>query len=335
MAAPFRHVAILGTGLIGGSLALALKSSNPAARVVGFDLNGESRSGAGGLKTDAGAKAFDDVSGNLARALSGADLVVLSTPVRALELLLREVGTLATPGMVVTDTGGTKQQVLGWAESLLPESIHFVGGDPMAGKVEAGPWEAEAGLFRGATYCLCPLPRTSREAVERVVTLVESVGAVPYFVDAHEHDGLVAAVSDLPYLVSIGVMNSVAADRAWREAATLATGSFATATHLSASDPQMFADSALTNREAVVRQLDRLTEELGRLREQIAAGDESLRQTLAEAQQRHREWLSGRAAEGGAEAPVPIETASMRPASLFFPARLGELLRGRGKEKES
>ena len=335
MATRFEQVAILGTGLIGSSLALALQSTSGAPRVVGFDLNGDSRRGAAGLKTEAGVKAFDDVSGSLPRALQGSDLLVLSTPVRALELLLREVGALATPGTVVTDTGGAKQQVLAWAEALLPESLPFVGGDPIAGKATSGPWEAEAGLFRGATYCLCPLPRTSREAVERMVKLVESIGALPYFVDAHEHDGLVAAVSHLPYLVSVGVMNSAATDRAWREAAALAAGGFATATHLAESDPQTYTDVCLTSPEAIVRQIDRLSRELGRLREQIASGDPSIRQTFAEAQQRHREWLSGRAAEGNAEAPAPIETASMRPSSIFFPARLGELLRGRGKDKES
>jgi prephenate dehydrogenase len=335
MADRFRQVAILGTGLIGSSLALALKSSSAPPRVSGFDLSGDHRRGAADLKTAAGTKAFDDVTGNLPRTLSGSDLVVLSAPVRALELLLREVAALATPGTVVTDTASTKQQVLAWAEAILPESLHFVGGNPMAGKVESGPWEAEAAIFNGATYCLCPLPRTSRDAVEQVVALVEGLGAVPYFVDAHEHDGLVAAVNHLPYLVSIGVMSSVASDRAWREAAALAAGGFATATHLTETDPQLFADICLTSPEAILRQLDRLSETLSRLREQVANGDESIRQTFAEAQQRHREWLSGRAAEGGAEAPAPIDTASMRPSNLFFPARLGELLRGRGKDRES
>ena len=332
MSPSFRQVAILGTGLIGSSMALALKGSG-VQRVVGFDLNSDSRRGASGLKTANGAKAFDQVSGNLAQAVQGAELVVLSAPVRALELLLREVGAIAAPGTVVTDTGSTKQQVLTWAEALLPETVPFVGGHPMAGKVVAGPWEAEAGLFQNATYCLCPLPRTAREAVERVVKLVEGIGATPYFVDAQEHDGLVAAISHVPYLVSVAVMNSVSSGSAWREAAVLAAGGFATTTHLTETDPQMFADICLTNREEVVRQIDRFGEELAALRARIAEGDAGIRETFADAQQRHREWLSGRAAEG-AESQPAVDTSEVRPASLFMPRGLGGLLRGRGKEKE-
>jgi prephenate dehydrogenase len=326
--ARFRQVAILGTGLIGSSLALALKTGRDAPRIVGFDLNGDSRRGAGGLKTAAGARAYDDVYGNLAQAVRGAELVVLSVPVRAIEVLLREVALVAAPGTVVTDTGSTKQQVMQWAEEILPETVQFIGGHPMAGKVNAGPWDAEATLFQETTYCLCPLPRTERAAVERLVELVESLGAAPYFVDASEHDGLVAAVSHLPYLVSAAVMNTAAGDRGWREAAGLAAGGFATATHLTESDPQMLADICLTNREAILHRLDRFSAELARLRQLVEAGDPVLKQAFAEAQDRHRLWLSGRAAEG-VETPRPIDTADLRPQSLFVPARLTDLIRGK------
>jgi prephenate dehydrogenase len=333
MAAPFTRAAIVGTGLIGSSLALALRAGRQPPQIIGFDLNGDSRRGAGGLKTPTGQKAYDEVTGNLPRALRGADLVVLSVPVRAMELLLREIGLLAGPGTVVTDTGSTKQQILAWAEELLPETVQFVGGHPMAGKVLAGPWEADGAIFQGATYCLCPLPRTDRTAVERVVGLVESLGATPYFVDAHEHDGLVAAISHLPYLASVGIMNAVAGGRGWREAATLAAGGFSTATHLTESDPQMFADICLTNQEAIVRQIEGLVEELTSLRSAIATGDAALKQRFDLAQQRHREWLSGRAAEGGEPESPTIDTSAMRPQSLFLPRGLGGLLR-RGKHGE-
>jgi prephenate dehydrogenase len=329
----FEQVAILGTGLIGASLALALKNQRTAHRVVGFDLSGEHRRGAGGLKTTSGLKAFDDVGSNLPKAIRGSDLVVISTPIRSMEMLFREVATLAAPGTVVTDTGSTKQQILAWAEEILPSTVEFVGGHPMAGKVSAGPWEADEALFVNATYCVCPLPRTNRSAVDSVVNLVEGLGAVPYFVDASEHDGLVAAISHLPYLVSVNVVNAVSGGRGWREAATLAAGGFATASHLTESDPQMFTDICLTNRDAVLGQIDRFTEELGRVRQAIADGDVSMKQAFERAQASHREWLSGRAAEGG-ETREPIDTSSVKPQSLFMPGRLGDILRGRGKEKE-
>lgn len=333
MAQRFETVAILGTGLIGSSLALALKAPKQPPRVVGFDLSGDSRRGAAGLKTSAGVKAFDQVVGNLAQAARGADLIVLSTPVREMELLFRELRVLAKPGSVVTDTGSTKRQVLAWASELLPQSVAFVGGHPMAGKVSAGPWEADGALFQNAVYCLCPLPGAEREAVDRLVKLVRELGATPYYVDAAEHDGLVAAISHLPHLVSVCLVNSVAGGPAWREAATLASTGFATASHLSEGDPQMFADICLTNREAITWQIDRLVDELTSLRQAIAEGDESVKKVLEQAQRRHRDWLSGRAAEGGTPRE-PIDSATARGPSLFFPSRLGDVLRGRGRGRE-
>lgn len=331
MAARFERVAIVGTGLIGSSLALAVKAQKNPPRIVGLDLNADHRRGAGGLKTTSGIKAFDLVTGNLAEALRGAELIVVSTPVRAMELLFQQIAGLAAPGTVVTDTGSTKQQVLAWAEAHLPASIPFVGGHPMAGKVSAGPWEADATIFQQAIYCICPLPRTERQAIERVIRLVEDIGAVPYFVDAQEHDGLVAAISHLPYLASVAIVNAVAGGQGWREAATLAAGGFATASHLTESDPQMFTDICLTNRDAIIWQLDRLVAELQKLRAAVAAGDPGIKAILELAQQRHRDWLSGKAAEGG-ETPPALDTEAMRPQSLFVPRQLGDLLRGRGKD---
>jgi prephenate dehydrogenase len=331
MARSFKQIAICGTGLIGTSLALALKRSRAGPAVVGFDLNADSRRGAASAKAVSGQKAFDDVSGNLAATLREADLVVLATPVRAIELLLGEVANLAAPGAVVTDTASTKRQVLAWAEALLPESLQFVGGHPLAGKVTAGPTEADGALFERAKYCLCPLARTEREAVERLVELVGSLGATPYFVDAHEHDGLAAAIHQLPYLLSVGAMSTVAEGAAWREAAGLAGADFAAVTHLTESDPEMLTDSVLTNREAVLRQLDRFAEQLTALRTEVASGDEALRQRFTRAQSEHRAWLSGQAAEGG-DSREPIDTSALKPQSMLFGTRLGSLFRGRNRE---
>jgi prephenate dehydrogenase len=299
--------------------------------VLGFDLNADSRRGAAAAKGAGGQKAFDDVSGNLAETLRGAELVVLATPVRAMELLLAEVANLAAPGAVVTDTASTKRQVLEWAERLLPESLQFVGGHPRASRVTAGPTEADGTLFERTMYCLCPLARTEREAVERLVELVGSLGATPYFVDAHEHDGLTAAIDQLPYLLSVSAMSAVAEGSAWREAATLAGTDFATVTHLTESDPEMQADGVLTNREAVLRQLDRFAEQLAALRAEVAAADEALKRRFSRSQTQHRDWLSGQAAQGG-ETREPVDTSALKPQAMLFATRLGGLFRGRSRE---
>ena len=326
MARLFTQVAILGTGLIGSSLGLALKAFKEPPDVVGFDLSGDNRRAASSQK------AVDRATGNLAETVRDADLIVVSTPVRAMEPLFREIGLLAKDGALVTDTGSTKEQVLGWAERLLPSRLQFVGGHPMAGKVTAGPYEAEATLFQNATYCLCPLPRTDRWAVDKMVKLVESLGTSHYFVDAHEHDGLVAAVSHLPYLVSVAIVNAVAAERSWRESATLAAGGFATASHLSESDPQMFADILMTNRDSVLRQIDHFAEQLSTLRGAVERGDEGIKRLLGHAQLRHREWLSGRAAEGS-ERPPAVDVSDLKPQNMLLGSRLGGLL-GRRKLPE-
>jgi prephenate dehydrogenase len=334
MTSSFQHAAILGTGLVGGSLALALKELRTPPRVLGFDLNADSRRGAQQLKTTAGIRAFDGMVGNLTEAVQGADLVVLATPVRAMELLLRELALLAAPGTLITDTGGTKQQVLSWAEAVLPETLPFVGGSPLVFKVESGPLEVDAKLFDRSLYCLCPLARTPQNAVEALVKLVEALGAIPHFLDASEHDGLMAAVSTLPQLTAAAVVNSTVGSRIWREAATMAGGAFATAAHLAQADSDVLADVCLTNREALAWQLDQMIEELRGLKDVIVAGDESLRGQLDRARQRHREWLNGRATVGDEERP-PVDTTGLKAENMFLPSKLTGLFRGRGKSTDA
>jgi prephenate dehydrogenase len=297
---PFDRVAILGTGLIGSSVGLAIKAARPATHVTGYDASGDS------VRRAQRAKAIDR-GASLLEAVREVDLVVLATPVGAMRALFEEIGPVLKEGTVVTDTGSTKARVLEWAQSALPPHVHFVGGHPMAGKTETGPDAADARLFQGAVWCLTPSPNASRQAIDRVVKLVETLGASPYFLDADEHDGLVAAVSHLPYLMSVALIGHLGGERSWRESASLAAGGFAYATHLSDSDPQMFADIARTNRENVVLRIDRYIEALTSLRDAIAADDPGLKQRLEQARALHQDWLSGRAQcltpEAGAELP--------------------------------
>ncbi len=318
----FQQVAIVGTGLIGTSLGMALKRLNPPPRIVGCDLSGDSR------RMASGRKAVDRATGNLLEAVRDADLVVVATPVRAMELIFQEIAMVLRPGTVVTDTGSTKRQILDWAAEHLPANVSFVGGHPMTGRVTAGVGDPDPAIFQNAVYCVVPLASADSKAVDQVVKLVEAIGSVAYFVEPDEHDGLVAGVSHLPYLLSTALMRSVASDRGWREARTIAAGGFATATHLADADPRMFGDVCLTNREQVVRQIDRLTAELDELRQLVASGNESIYQLLEDAQRLHLEWLSGRGAD---EAPT-VSTEDLKPQSLFFPAKLGEMLRRNEKK---
>ncbi len=319
----FQRVAILGTGLIGTSLGMALKRLSPVPYIVGFDISGDSRRAASGRK------AVDKATSHLPEAVRDADLVIVATPVRTSELIFREIAPLIRAGTVVTDTGSTKRQIMDWATAILPQGISFVGGHPMTGRATAGVYDAAADLFENAVYCITPLTSADTKAVEKVVKLVEAIGAIPYFIEPDEHDGLVAGVSHLPYVLSASLMRTVATDRGWREARTVAAGGFATATHLTDGDPRMYADICLTNRDQLIRQIDRVTEELASLRQAIERSDETIYDRFLQAQRLHLEWLSGRGAE---EAPS-FSTDDLKPQSLFLPGKLGDVLRRGGKDK--
>jgi prephenate dehydrogenase len=305
------RVAILGTGLIGASIGLALKALRPTTQVVGYDASGDH------LRRAQQVKAIDRRA-SLRDALADANLVVVSLPVGAMKSLFEEMGPLLPVDALVMDTGSTKARVLEWAAQLLPNGVRFIGSHPMAGKAESGPDGADAKLFQGAVWCLVPLATAPRDAIDDAVRLVESLGAVPYFLDAEEHDGLVASVSHLPYLMSVALIGHLGRERSWRETASLAAGGFAYSTHLTDSDPQMFFDIARTNRDNLVRRLDLYVDELLSLRDAIASDAPDLKEHFEKARSLHLDWLAGRAQGQTAEGDNPLpSTRSMLTGSLF------------------
>jgi prephenate dehydrogenase len=317
------RVAILGTGLIGSSVGLALKALRPQTQVVGYDASGEN------LRRAQSAKAIDRRA-SLRDALADADLVIISTPVGSMKMLFEEMAPLLPVHALVMDTGSTKAQVLRWAEDLLPNGVRFIGGHPMAGKTETGPDAADAKLFNGAVWCLAPLPSAERDAIDEAVRLVESLGASPYFLDPDEHDGLVASVSHLPYLMSVALISHLGREKSWRETASLAAGGFAYSTHLTDSDPQMFADIVRTNRDNIARRLDLYIAELQTLRDAINDDDPELKAHFESARTLHQDWLAGRAQGQPSQCDNPLpSTRSMLAGSLF-----GRLGRDRDKENQ-
>jgi len=305
-------VAILGTGLIGASIGLALKASRPQTQIIGYDASGDN------LRRAQAAKAIDR-RGSLRDALENAELVIVSTPVGAMKALFEEIAPLLPTQALVMDTGSTKAEVLRWAAEVLPDGARFIGGHPMAGKTETGPDAADAKLFQGAVWCLAPLPTVEREAIDEAVALVDSLGASAYFLDPSEHDGLVASVSHLPYLMSVALIRHLGNERSWRETASVAAGGFAYTTHLTDSDSQMFYDIMRTNRDNIVRRLDLYIAELLALRDLIESDSPELKAAFEQARMLHQDWLAGRAqgqvVEEG-ENPLPT-TRSMLTGSLF------------------
>ena len=285
-------IAVIGTGLIGTSLALALKQAQiKNLELVGTDYDHAARSGA--QKRNA----FDRVENGLNAAVQDAEIVILATPIMAMENLLRTIGPQLTEGCVVTDVGSSKKVVLAWADQHLPQGVEFVGGHPMAGKETAGPEAADGDLFRGKAYCIVPGPRAGQQAVSEVTTLAEAVGARPFFIGVDEHDSFAAAVSHLPFLMSVALVGCTSKSVNWEDIAQLASSGYKDMTRLASGDPVMHRDICVSNPQPIVAWIDAFIRELYEVRK-LLDGDngprgEDMRQVFEEASSARAHWLAG------------------------------------------
>ena len=275
-------IAIAGLGLMGGSLGLALRGQ--VRRVIGVARRDAV------LEQALASGAIDEGYTSLAEAAPQADILVLATPVRVILAHIAELIPLASAcqGLIVTDMGSTKAQIC-QALAALPAAFQPIGGHPMCGKESSGLEAAEAGLYRGATYVLCPLPRTGPATLARITELVEAVGARPLTLEPQRHDRLVAAISHVPYLIALATFGA-AAELAGEDATVwqVAASGFRSTTRLAGSDDQMMTDILLSNPEAVLAHLARVQAGLERLAAQVQAGDEAALRAAAVAARRKR-----------------------------------------------
>jgi prephenate dehydrogenase len=280
----FQRVAIVGLGLIGGSMGLALRQRHAAQEVVGSDL------GRGVIDQARKIGAIDHGYTSLADTVRGADLIILATPVGAIRTLLQNLASMASPGAIITDVASTKSQVVSWAEEFLPDTISFVGGHPMAGKEVSGVEAADPDLFKKRIYCLTPTKKTPPSALNRVLALIEVLGGRVRFLAPVEHDGQVAQISHLPFVASAALMKAVAESESWGDSALLAASGFRDATRLAAGNPEMYRDICLTNHEAVVRALDEYLAQLRLFRDYIEAYNPKLEELFMRSQQQRQQW---------------------------------------------
>lgn len=297
-----QKVTIIGLGLIGGSIGLGLKrwSNNSGKRedvleITGFDIDLQNQNFA------KKAKAVDRTEWSIVKAVENADLIVLAIPPRAVREVMESIGSQLRPGAVVCDVASTKADVMTWASELLPDSVHFVGTHPMAGgsqSIEA----ADAGLFDGATWCVVPSVKADEAAVQTVLGMVNALGAEPMFVDAHEHDGFVGAISHLPFVLSAALMRAVSSDPAWRDMQLLSASGFQDVSRLAGGSPEMHRDICATNREAVVRWIDEAVDQLRHMQSLVAAGtsetDETLLRVFEEARDARAQWATRERRDG-------------------------------------
>jgi prephenate dehydrogenase len=335
-----QRVAIIGLGLIGGSIGLGLrqwsaqnaKSGSPALEIVGFDSDLDQQGYAKKLG------AVDKTEWELRKTVQNADLVVIATPVRTIRDIFVDIAEALKPGAVVTDTGSTKTNVLQWSQELLPTTVSFIGGHPMAGKsmsIEG----AEATLFEGATWCVAPSVRASEESIRTVLGMITALGAQPYFLDPEEHDAYVAGISHMPFVVSASIMNALASDKSWRDMKTLTAGGFRDMTRLSAGSAAMHRDIALTNRAALLRWIDAVSAELAEFRDVLTDdSDESSQKLLAyfdRARDSRAEWATQTTREGellqGTQSELSNEGFGDQMSRMLF----GSFIRKRGSRNGS
>ena len=277
------RVAIIGLGLIGGSLGLALKSAG--AEVTGFARRPETASQA------VNRGVVDRCGDDIASAIKGAEIIVIATPVLAVKDILIEIASHLPKGAIVTDVASTKVDVMTWAGKYLPAKTCFIGGHPMAGKEASGIAASDADLFRGCTYCLVPGDNAKAESQKNLEDMVKSIGARPFYIDAKEHDALVAGVSHLPHLLSVALVAATVNDPRWPAMAKLAASGYRDTTRLASGDPRMSRDICLTNRGPILEALDRYINSLNDLRRLISDGDAGIEESFIRAREARENWL--------------------------------------------
>ena len=331
-------LAIIGTGLIGTSLALALKKANlKDVELVGTDSDGAARRGA------ERSKAFHKVENRLIPAVHDAEIVVLATPIMAMQELMEVIGPELPEGCLVTDVGSSKRLVLDWAEQYLPKTVNFVGGHPMAGKETAGPENADADLFRDKAYCVVPGPNVGQKAVSEITTLAEAVGARPFFIGVDEHDSFVAAASHLPFMLSTALVGCVSKSANWEDIAQLTASGFTDVSRLASGDPIMHRDICATNPEPIVAWIDAFIRELYEMRKTLTNEDgpdvEAVQEMFEEASTARAKLMAGqvnsRAREASsAEIPSFSEGMGEMFAGRKVMERMSQFTRGKGRNRD-
>lgn len=321
-------IAIIGLGLIGGSIGLALKQQRrPDIQVFGYDADVT----IGNRAAKRGA--VDKAVFQLPDAVEGARLVVIATPVIAIREMFQAIAGMVGPDCVVTDTGGTKRAVMEWSEEYLPQGVSFVGGNPLAGKDLTGIDNASPDLFKGTRYVLIPGKAATEAAVQTVLQLVESLNARPFFVDAHEHDSYVAAVAHLPAVLSAALVSATSKSPTWREMSRLASAGFEASSLLAGTDPLTNLDLCVTNREIIVHWANEAIQELVRFRDlvngaQNEAGAEVLGNALAKSWEAreiwHTRYLLGETTDDEGQPRPEVPTMGEQLADFMMGTRLRE-----------
>jgi cyclohexadieny/prephenate dehydrogenase len=271
MTAPFRHVAIIGLGLIGSSVARALRACLPQTRITGFDANPANNSAARAIGF------CHDVTDTAADAVTGADLVILAVPVGRMGEAATAIAPALAADCIVSDVGSSKADVAAALAAALPGHI-IIPAHPVAGTENSGPDAGFATLFAGRWCILTPSPETAAGEVARLEALWTAVGAKVEIMDAAHHDLVLAVTSHLPHLIAYTIVGTASEleEVTASEVIKYSAGGFRDFTRIAASDPVMWRDVFLSNKDAVLTMLQRFNEDLTALQAAIRRGDGDL-----------------------------------------------------------
>jgi prephenate dehydrogenase len=285
----FKQLGLIGCGLMGGSFALALKRAGLVQSVVGHSQSPASAQKA--LKLGV----VDRVVGTAAEAAQGADLVLVAVPVAAIEATLQAIGPYLSPDSLVMDVGSTKQDVvLGARRALGPQLGRFVPAHPIAGKEHAGIEHASADLYDGCQVVLTPTEDTPAASTEQALGLWTALGCRVRSMTPEAHDEAYAAVSHLPHLLAFAMMKSIKDQRRGEAFLTLAGPGFRDFTRIAASEPSVWRDILISNRQAMLEQLDHYQQALKAFESALIAEDApALRELIATASAARADWRLG------------------------------------------
>lgn len=292
-------ITVVGTGVIGTSVGLALKQKEDPPRLIAHDKELNI------AKKAVKAGAFDKAEWNLINACEQANLIVLATPLNGIRPTLEAIAPYVSENTVITDVCRAKRPVVDVAQEYLPGHVHFIGGDPIVYPPGSGHEHATADLFHNRLYCLTPTATASEEAVQLLVNFVNLLGGQPFFLDIDEHDGLVAATEYLPALLSTALMHTLAKQQSWRESRKLAGRLFEQVSAGAEGDPDGLKEGLVSNRDTLLSWLDHYITELAQLRTLLLESnptaakvtneanipEEALAQTLDKAIVHRRNWL--------------------------------------------
>ncbi|MEM7033042.1 MAG: prephenate dehydrogenase [Chloroflexota bacterium] len=277
-------ISIIGAGVIGTSLGLALKLNDDIPQLVVHDKEAKN------VRKAMEMKAFDKSEWNLINATEPADLIVLAIPSAEIKPTLEAIAPYLKQDAIISDTNQTKGEIMTMAQGILPDHVHFVGGNPIV-SADPGPENARSNLFEKRLYCLTPSPKVLPDAVQLLEDFVALIGATTFYLDPQEHDGLMSGISTLPTLLGVALLNGVSDQPSWVEMRKLASGLFSQVTSGVVGDPDSIAADILHKPENTLRWLDIALESLTDLRTTIEANDpEVLAQTLDKAFVTRHNW---------------------------------------------